>query len=500
MNKDKDSTEGTEADASGPTRHVTGEPEKAKARKWFAHAKAVSESKNYDYAVELYVNGLALWPEAMDEGLKPLRVCATARRLNGGKPAGFLEAKKRSTGGKDAPKALNNALYLFGKDPVNVGHMEHILKAAARASCDGTVRWIAPVLVEGLMHEKKLPEKRYAECCDAIESAAELAITAGDYVCASEILQAGLRAAQIWLGHFPNSQEAQHAYSSASSRQTIVKGRFGSGDDFRESLKDADEQRDLRDRDKVVRSVDRDAELIARVRRDWEENPGVAAKLLTLVDLLIRKEDDAIENEAIELVEAEYATNGAYNMKVKADDIRMRQTKRHVRRLVAKVKANPKNTDMRKALAVHLARQNKMEVAIFRERAKRYPTDMRIRFSLGTRLFKAKRYDEAIPMFQQAQSDGRHRADSRLYLGRCFHEKGFETQAVEILSSALDDVESKTGDMAKDLSYWLARAQEAAGKPEDARNTYGHLIQLDYNYRDARKRLEALSAADEGAA
>jgi len=125
---------------------------------------------------------------------------------------------------------------------------------------------------------------------------------------------------------------------------------------------------------------------------------------------------------------------------------------------------------------------------------------MRIRFSLGTRLFKAKRYDEAIPMFQQAQADGRHRADSRLYLGRCFHEKGFDAQAVEILSSALDDVESKTGDMAKDLSYWLARAQEADGNPEDARNTYGHLIQLDYNYRDARKRLEALTVADEGAA
>ncbi len=189
----------------GPQRRATSDSDKVKARKWFGHAKTVAGTKNYDYAVELYVNGLALWPDSVEEGLRQLRVVATARRLNGGKPAGFLESKKRPTGGRNAIKALNNALYLFGKAPGSLPHMEQILQAATHANCDRTVQWIAPVMVEALVGEKKLPEKRYAEACDAMESAARLSDKAHDFPVAVDILQACMRTAQIWTGYYPNS-------------------------------------------------------------------------------------------------------------------------------------------------------------------------------------------------------------------------------------------------------------------------------------------------------
>ena len=46
-------------------------PESAKrdARKCFEHALKAAESKNYDYAIELYLQGLELWPGAIEEGL-----------------------------------------------------------------------------------------------------------------------------------------------------------------------------------------------------------------------------------------------------------------------------------------------------------------------------------------------------------------------------------------------------------------------------------------------
>ncbi|MCZ6817439.1 MAG: hypothetical protein O7F76_12190 [Planctomycetota bacterium] len=478
----------------GPQRRATSDSDKVKARKWFGHAKTVAGTKNYDYAVELYVNGLALWPDSVEEGLRQLRVVATARRLNGGKPAGFLESKKRPTGGRNAIKALNNALYLFGKAPSSLPHMEQILQAAAHANCDRTVQWIAPVMVEALVGEKKLPEKRYAEACDAMESAARLSDKAHDFPVAVDILQACTRTAQIWTGYYPNSTEGQRAYSSASSNLTIAKGKFGSGEDFRESLKDAEEQRDLRDGDKLVRSADRDAHLIEKARREWEANPDVPAKLIGLAEILTRRENDDAEKEAIDLLEAEYAKTKSYVLKVKADDIVMRQLHRQGRKRLAKFKADPKNPELRKAAGVFKVRQNKKEIAIFRERAEHYPTDLRVKFNLATRLFKMKEIDEAIPLFQQAQSDGRHRNECRLYLGRCFHEKDYQTQAIETLTAALEDMETSNNETAKDLHYWLARAQEASENTEEARKTYGYLIQLDYNYRDARKRLEGLNA------
>jgi len=42
------------------------------------------------------------------------------------------------------------------------------------------------------------------------------------------------------------------------------------------------------------------------------------------------------------------------------------------------------------------------------------------------------------------------------------------------------------------LNYWLARTLEASKETEEARKVYGHLIQLDYNFLDARMRLEKL--------
>lgn len=483
---------------AGTERHATSEKDQGKARKWFTHGKQVAETKNYDYAVELYVNGLALWPDAIEEGLRLLRVVAEARRLNGGKPAGFLDAKKHSTGGKNAAKALNNALYLFGKDPRSIGHMEHILQSAAKAKCDRTVQWIAPVLVEAMVGEKKLSEKRYADACLAMEAAADVADRSRGYDIATDILQACVRASEIWSGHYATSSEAEAAYRSASSKQTMVKGRFGSGEDFRESLKDGDEQRDIQDTDKMVRSADRHAELIAKARREWQENPEVATKLVGLADLLARSETDEAENEAIDLLEKEHRTTESYHLKVKADDIRIRQMNRHGRLLIAKLRADPKNPQVRKVVKVHRARQNKKEIAIFRDRIEHYPTDMKPRFNLGKRLFKAGAFDEAIPLLQKAQSDGRHRDESRLLLGRCFIEKGFHAQAVETLTEALEAVDSSTSEIVKDLNYWLARSQEVDGRIEDARKTYGHLIQLDYNYRDGRARLEALSPSKAG--
>ncbi len=474
-----------------------GEAEMAKARKWFAHAKKAAETRNYDYAIELYVNGLALWPEALDEGLKPLRVVATARRMAGGKPAGFLAARKRHTNGKDANKNLNNALYLFGMDPGNLSGIEQILRLAAKAKCISAARWMAPVLTEAFNSAKKVSESRYSGACTAMDEAADHAIVMNKDEAALDILRANIATAQIWLQHHPDSSIAPKAQSNASGKQTIVKGRFSKPDGFTQSLKDAEAQHDLHDREKSAHSESRAQELIERARREWESNTGVPSKLLQLADLMIRNQDDATENEAIKLLTKEHTSGGDYIFRQKADDILMRQMNRHRRILLAKLKADPQNPEPRRALSRYTSKQTEVETEIFEGRHQQYPSDMRIRFLLATRYFAAKRYDEAIPVFQQAQSDGRCGNESRLYIGRCFFEKKFFDQAVGTLHKTLSELPATDSPLAMALNYWLARSLEASDNLEDAKNAYGNLIQLDYNYLDARQRLEKLVAASE---
>ena len=45
------------------------------------------------------------------------------------------------------------------------------------------------------------------------------------------------------------------------------------------------------------------------------------------------------------------------------------------------------------------------------------------------------------------------------------------------------------------MLYWLGRSQESAGQIEGARETYGSIVQLDYNYRDVRVKLDSLPPA-----
>jgi TolA-binding protein len=470
--------------------------DQAKARKFFAHARKAAETRNYDYAIKLYVDGLLLWPDAVDEGLKPLRVAATARRLDGGKPAGFLAARQRPTSGRDPLRNLNNALYLFGFDPAGIAHLETILQMAARARLPSVAAWIAPVLTDALNSAKKLSESHYQAACAAIDTAAEAAIAANLDQTAIDILNAGIAIAQIWAHHHPDSHDAPRARSNATGKLTIVKGRFAKAEGFTESLKDAEAQREIRDRDRSFVGAERATQLIARARQEWQANPDVPNKLFALVDLLIREEKEDVENEAIALLEREYQKGGQYVFRQKADDIRIRQLNRRQRGLRAALKTDPANPAFQQELADHVAAQTRAEIAILEDRHAHYPTDLRTKCQLGTRYFAQKRYDEAIPLLQQAQLDGRCRAESRLFIGRCFFEKAFHDQAVETFRAAVAELDSTTSPVALELNYWLGRALEAALAAAEARKVYGQLIQIDYNYRDARQRLETLVAAE----
>jgi len=238
---DHDADKGGLPAGDGPSieRLVGFEPGKSKARKLFEHAHKAEETRNYDYAIELYVQGLSDWPDAVDEGLKKLRVVATARRMAGGKPPGFMTARKYPVGGKDVVKSLNNALHLFGLNPTDVSYMESILQLAAKTGCDAVGQWIAPVLADAYNTGKKLSAARYQSACAAMERIADLAASFDNDTGAMEMLRAEVATTQIWQRHHPDSAEAIKTQGNASGKLAIVKGQFAKADGFEGSLKDS---------------------------------------------------------------------------------------------------------------------------------------------------------------------------------------------------------------------------------------------------------------------
>ena len=186
----------------------------------------------------------------------------------------------------------------------------------------------------------------------------------------------------------------------------------------------------------------------------------------------------------MKLLDEEFASGGNYNYKVRSDEIRSKLFRRRIRQAAAA-------GDKQGARQIQIE-QLKFELKVFKERVEKYPTDNRIKFELGKRMFQARSYDQAIPMLQEARNDPKNRTSCMLLIGRCFLEKGLHSQAITSLNQAISEHELIGDDLGKSLYYWLGRAFEAAGKTEDAAKAFGQVIQWDYNYKDVRRRLEAL--------
>lgn len=472
------------------------EQDKSNAGKWFERAQTVADSRNYDYAIECYINGLEKWPEAVEGGHKRLLAVGMARRAAGKKKASVLEALKHSVNARDPKQGMLNAEFLLAKDPGNPANMEGLLRNAAKAQFDETVCWIGPLLLDAVAREKKPSASRLRTAYQIFEQAGDRTQQAGEYKIALQLYQCGVTALEYFQQVKPNDLGVVNILRDMASKLTIVKGNYQKAEDFRGSLQDADQQRVLHDEDRLIQSEQRLEELAEKARKDLEADPTNANKITRLAELLCRHEDEPHEKEAIELLMNTYAQSKNYRFKVRADDIRMRQFRRQARTLVAQSKEDPENGLLRQRAAELADNMRQLELAVFKERVENYPTDLGTRFEYGVRLFQAARHDDAIPMLQGAQTDPRNRQRCRLYIGRCFFAKGYHSQAIEVLTQALGEHEIKEDEIGREMHYWLGRASEESGDAKAALKTFGQIIQWDYNYKDVRRRIDKLRGTD----
>ena len=474
----KDTTADTNA------RYEVDDARKRAAERWFDQAAKLVTQRNYDYAIKSFVEGLGLDPLAIERGWVPLRGCAIARMHAGGKKPGALESMKYSTTGKDPVKAMLNAAWLLGHSPMNVAYAEGILKNANKARCEEVVFWVGPIYRELIGSEKKTDGKKFTLLKDVYEELGDrcqFREEVGDAIKAYEL---GLEAITSYRNVDTKNRDLDGVVKDLSTKLTILKGNYDSAESFRGSVKDGEGQARLQDEERLVHGGDRLTAAIERARKEMEANPEVDVKVIAYVDLLCKNEDDENEKAAIRLLTEKYRATDNYRFKLRGDDIAMKQLSRQLRRA-------RKSGDAQQVREI-ATRQLRFEEKVYRERVERYPTDLRYKYELGRRLFRFRKVDDAIPLFQHARNDPKVRNSCAVYLGRCFLEKKLPQQAIDILRAAVEEYEISDDEVAKELNYWLGRSLEAAGLTDDARKIYGKLMQIDYNYRDIRERLEGL--------
>jgi len=135
--------------ADEKTTEAPGEasPNAGKGKAFFDRAVQVAETGNWDFAIEMYVEGLKREPENIEQGHQPLREVSLKRKAQGGKGPGMRD-KMQHRPSKDPVVSLCNACYLLAKEPGSEAFMQQVLGAAKKAELPTIAKWVCDILLE----------------------------------------------------------------------------------------------------------------------------------------------------------------------------------------------------------------------------------------------------------------------------------------------------------------------------------------------------------------
>ena len=482
-----DLSAGDDAAESGSGDTVAGasdfDRDPRKARRFFEHAQTVADSKNYDYAIDLYIDGLRHDPDNMDRHEELLEV-AKRRKVSGGKKAG-LRDKLKSIGSDRIAKMLD-AEKIWAMDFADPSLMREFMKRAVDAddvepelALGEVAHWIGSMAMDipGLKPKSK----------DFIQLR-DLFARIGQYNEAVEACKKALRLDMNNQNLMAELKDLEAEKYSANNRK-----KTDEGGDFRSNVKDEEfVQESVKGNTRAVSAVD---QAIAKRKAEYQEDPEDVDRLTKYVDALVKKETYDEEEKAMKLLGKAHQQTGQYRFKLRAGDIKMKQYAREIRDLKKNLEVAPDDDYFTGRLKETQAERLQFELDEYQERVKNYPTDLKLKFELGRRLFQTRQVDDAIAMLQQAKAEPKSRSHAHLLLGRAFLEKEWSDEAIDVLKQGIEAHPVGDDALGKELRYELLVAQLASAErskkidqAEEANKLASELLQADINYKDIRDR------------
>jgi len=425
----------------------------------------------------MYLEGLRCAPDALEEGHLPLCELGLQRKGKGGKKPSMVERMKHLRG-RTLLEQMLNAEYLYAKDPDHLPYAEAMLKAAVAGGYKRTAGWIANLIFQTNNAAKKPSVRTYILLKDSYAAL-------GDF---DKAVAACQRAYKLR----PTDGQLADDYKNLTAELTMARGKYDQEGDFRESIKDREAQERLHAQQSVVKTKDYRLMAVEEARKKLAKNPNLAVNIFNLAGALSDLQNDEAENEAIELVENAYETKKDFSFKQRAGQLRIRQLRRKLRQAKVVAEAKPDDAQAKERVEEFSRQLNDTELKHYRLCMENYPTDLQPKYEYGVRLLRKKRYDEAIPLFQEAQKDPRRKTAAMDKIGMCFFMKGWFADAIDVFVRAIDSYEINDDKTAKELRYNLARAYEEQGDASKALEIYRKIAQIDFAYKDVSQRVDKL--------
>ncbi|MEI7684607.1 MAG: hypothetical protein WCL32_06235 [Planctomycetota bacterium] len=284
----------------------------------------------------------------------------------------------------------------------------------------------------------------------------------------------------------PNDKEAAKKSNDLAASATIAKGKYGetsTGQSVSPAKKDVGPaERPPEEGEASTMAEQRIAKEAAMFLARIEESPNVPQTYLSLVQLY-RRNDFA--DKAREIVKKGLAaTKNHFDLALEAADLEIDPFRRDLALCEQQMRDDPKNTSLAATRTKLLKDISVRELAFYRQKSDRYPTDGAARFEMSVRLYKVGQYNEAITELQKVRNDPKHKNRVLIYLGFCFKSLNNWRLAQRNFEDAMQHLGPAEESYRKELMYQLATGYSENGEMPRAIELGCELANLDYSYKN----------------
>jgi tetratricopeptide (TPR) repeat protein len=434
--------------------------------------------ENYDYAIELYNQVLDKEPGLFD-GRLALR---NAQIKKAGSGRGFfkkvlssastspLVAKGQLTVHKNPAEALSIAEQILNHDPQSSAGHKLIVEAANALELPRTAAMSLEVLARNSPKDKDIAVQ-FAKALAAIGEGARAEKFLSDFVAS-----------------LPYDNELQQALKDLSANKTLDEKGYqavatGQGS-YRDILKDKQEAVSLEQEKRVQKSEDVTDKLIREYEEDLKREPDNLKRLRSLAELYTQKKQFERALEYYNRVKTSEVGRNDPTLDKAVAETMVRQYDHRIEQLD---KAAPDYAESAARLG-----QEKLafQVGECQKLVEKFPTDLAIRFDMGSLYFQSGKIGEAIQEFQKAQGNPHKRIAAMNYLGQCYAKRKMYDLAARALQNAIKD-KPVFDDEKKDLVYNLGSVLEGMGKRDEAMEQFKQIYEVDATFKDVGPRVEA---------
>lgn len=448
-----------------------------KAAKCFQHGNKAVEAGNWDMAVQMFSQCVKLVPDNLTYR-QVLRNSTKKKYGDNGKGAGTLgktkllsirskvKKAKQAEKWEEASTVAEEGLLLNPWDPqLNVDVAE-----AAKAQDQMEIARFA--YFEAVKASQKDKDIHLAF--------AALLEERGEFIDARKIWE------RIQIID-PKDIEVSRKLSALDAMQATKAGNFD----------EAESSRDVR----VDKSTGKTGQTLAQKADDAEtalrhairREPAQVENYLKLASLL--KSNKKFEASHETLREALDVSGGDPGVREQLEDAELVLLKHNVD--LAKERANETDDpEVRKIVAELSKELRARQIEVLSAREQRYPQNLGIKIELARLVMQLQEWARAIPLLQKASQDPRLKTKALVLLGKCFMYDNKLPLAKGQFERAVPDLNFDTDpETYKESHYLLARVCEETGDSEKSMHHYGEVLVVDYDYKDARQRMEALQSS-----